>query len=82
VINDKNVYKLLLGLINTVRTVSLTPLIVFIDTIDEKLTCITLRVITVIAGVAACSAQIFSGDVFTGTTYNLVTRSKVQEGNV
>ena len=71
-----------LGLINTVRTISLTPMIVLIETIDEKLICDTLKVATVIVGVTACIAQLLSGDVYTGTTYNIVTGSKIQEGNV
>ena len=73
-------FKFQLGLINTVRMISLTPMIVFIETIDEKLICTTLKVATVIAGGMACIALVFSGDIFTGTVYNLVTRNKIPQG--
>ena len=71
---------ILSGLVNLIRILSLTRMLVFIETIDEKLICATLRVVTVIAGVTACAAQVLSGDVFTGTHFNIVTRSKIQEG--
>ena len=70
------------GLVNIIRMLSLTKSIIFIETIDEKIICDTIKVITVIVGVMTCIAKVFSGDVFNGTTYNFVTRSKVQEGTI
>ncbi len=57
-------------------------MILMVESIDEKLVCVTLRVITVTAGVTACIAKVLSGNVYTGTTYNFVTRNKVREGKV
>jgi hypothetical protein len=55
-------------------------MIVFIETIDENLISITLKVGTVMAGGTACLALFLSGDISTGTVYGIVTRINIQGG--
>ena len=51
---------------------------------EEALSETSLRLIhcliTILSGIVVCSAQILSGDILTGTAYNLLTRQGVPPG--
>ena len=58
--------------------------LVNITFMEEALSETSLRLIhcliTFLSGIVVCSAQILSGDILTGTAYNLLTRQGVPPG--
>jgi hypothetical protein len=63
-----------------VRISCLTNVLCIEEVLGEKIVRVSMAVIVMITGITVCAVQVMSGDVWTGTAFNLITGNHVPEG--
>jgi hypothetical protein len=70
------------GALGLTRLLCLTNITLMEETLSETIFRRIHCLIIIFSGIAVCLAQILSGDILTGTAYNMLTRQGVPPGMV